>query len=252
MARTLKDYESFMLSILASIADKVDIHTEQTWEEIVRNPRMIAILNHGAPLSWIPSTALLATEVSKHGGSDRVPRGIVDRWFYTNPITKPLAEYISQSDKPLSFEEILQHFQAAQRTDLVIFPEGANTFFGNALEIQPFRSPKFVELSIRAQAPLLLAVHKGSEAWSRPVAVSTAMAQWILPFSKFFGEKLLEKGEVQLPWLDKIDCLKMHVELYMPALYESDLPKQAEERKQVLEEEAEKIRQHMSDILQNL
>lgn len=74
---------------------------------MVKHPRTIVILNHATPLSWIPAISFLTQKVVAAGGGDRKPLGVADKWLFSNPFTKPLAEYLTQSDRHLSFEKLM-------------------------------------------------------------------------------------------------------------------------------------------------
>lgn len=252
-AKTVKDYSDFMQALLPSLAESTVFTAEPALSDILRNPRMVVVINHATPLSWIPAMALLATEYAKAGGGDRVPRGIADKWFYSNPLTKILAEYITQSPEPQNFDQVVETFIHSEKTDLVIMPEGANTFFGRVDKVQEFRSPRFVEIAIKAKAPILIVAHKGSESWSLPLELPKSIGAAILPFSKFFGEKLMGAEGFNLPLIPhKMVKFSMTCRLYAPALYESDLSENPIERKSQLASEAEQIRLLMSDMQESL
>ncbi|MFN7454895.1 MAG: hypothetical protein ACK5RO_09580 [Pseudobdellovibrionaceae bacterium] len=251
--RSLGDYNPFLKALFDSIVEKSSFQPEIPLQQILQNPKLLVLVNHSTPLSWIPSVALLCNKVVGSGGGHRKPRGIADRWFYSNPFTTVLAEYLTQSSKPETFEEIVSHFSEAKDTDLVIFPEGANTFFGELSEIQPFRSSKFIEISIRTQAPMLLVVHKGSENWSVPLAVPSAWAMYLGAFAPFFAKQIESGKSLNFPFpVQKIQDFKMSVRLYTPALYESDLSENSFERKNQLETEAEQVREIMQEMLNHL
>lgn len=251
--RTLSGYVEFLNAVLLSVTEKTEFHSRPALTEIVRNPRMVVILNHATPLSWIPAIGLLTNEVVKAGGGDRTPIGIADKWLFSNPFTLPLAQYLTQSDRHLSFDELIEKFQNSEKTDLALMPEGANTFFGNVHEVQKFRSPKFIEIAIRANAPIFIVVHKGSESWSLPIQFPLEIAKLILPYSKFFGEKLMNSEALNLPvFMQKIPRFAMSCELYHPTLKVEDLSDDSSERRQQLEEEGEKIRARMNELLLQL
>jgi hypothetical protein len=197
--------------------------------------------------------ALLALKVIDAGGGERRPRGVVDRWFYTNPFTKILAEYLSQSDHAQTFEELVESFGSSEKTDLVIFPEGAYTFFGGVHDVQKFRSNRFVEIAIRCEAPILIVAHKGSEGWSLPLQLPTEWGNFILPFSKFFGEKLLKAEPLNVPLMpQKMDLFSMSCELYWPSLKTADLAQEEDARRQQIEAEGQKIKTRMNEMLKSL
>lgn len=253
MAKTVKDYSDFMKALLPSLAENTHFTSEPPLEDILRNPRMVVVINHATPLSWIPSMALLATEYAKAGGGDRIPRGIADKWFYSNPFTKVIAEYITQSSEPQNFEQLVETFMTADKADLVIMPEGANAFFGRVDKVQEFRSARFVEIAIKAKAPILIVAHKGSESWSIPLELPKSVAEMVKPFSKFFGEKLEQMEGFNLPLIPKkMRKFSMACRLYAPALYESDLSPIDSEKRAQLEQEAELIRELMNDMIDSL
>ncbi|MFN7729575.1 MAG: hypothetical protein ACK5P7_10505 [Bdellovibrio sp.] len=251
--RTLQDYEPFLRALHNSISQDSQIETETPLAQIMQFPRLMVILNHATALSWIPAISLLAPEAASKGGGDRTPMGVVDKFFYSTPLTQFIAEYVTQSKEPLGFEQLLTHFQAEKRRDLVIFPEGARTFFGDLTQIQPFRSPRFVELAIRTQAPILLAIHRGSETWNLDVSLPREWGALLMPFSRFFGQGLLEAGALNLPVrLKKIPHFRMKLELYKPALNAEQLSDDETQRRLQLASEAQKIRSRMQAMYDSL
>lgn len=251
--RRLNEYEPFLKALSQTICEKAELSSDPPLAEILRNPKLIVTLNHATALSWIPAISLLTTQVVEAGGCERLSLGVMDKFLHANPLTRPLAEYITQSREGRSFDELLADVQKRDQVDLVIFPEGARTFFGSLDEIQEFRSSRFLELSIRAQAPLLLAVHRGSEHWNLGVPIPREWGSFLLPFSSFFGEGLLKSGLLNLPFrLQKIPRFAMRLHLYSPTLYESDLAENPAERKAQLQEEGDKVRALMQEIWDGL
>lgn len=252
--RTLIDYQEFLQALIKSLADRVDFKSSPELTEIIKNnTRLVAVANHSTPLSWAPAMALLALKVIEAGGGDRRPQGVVDRWFYSNPFTKVIAEYLSQSDHPLSFDELVEKFSNSEKTDLVIFPEGAYTFFGGVHDVQKFRSSKFVEIAIRCDAPILIVAHKGSESWSLPLQLPTEWGSFILPFSKFFGDKILKSEPLNIPMVpQKMERFAMACELYQPTLKMADLSEDSEVRKAQIEAEGQLIKDRLNQILKTL
>jgi hypothetical protein len=253
MMRTLQEYLPWMDAILKTVADKYEIQSEIPMADILRNPRLLLIVNHSTPLSWIPAMSLLATEFGKNGGADRTPLGVADKWFYSNPLTAGIAEYITQSPTPQKFEDLLEKFKNSEITDIVIFPEGAHTFFGDPSDISEFRSVKFIEIAIRSGAPILLAVHKGSENWSIPLQLPKEWGALLAPYSKFFSAGLLLGKVFNFPLpTQKIPNFKMRLKLYVPALYESDLSADPASLSSQLEQESENVRQIMRDMFESI
>lgn len=251
--RTLSDYKEFLDALLKALAHETHFESTPVLSNIIQNPRLLVIINHSTPLSWIPAMSLLALKVIEAGGHDRTPRGVVDRWFYTNPITKILAEYLSQSDRPLNFEELVEHFKNADKTDLVIFPEGAYTFFGGVHEVQRFRSDRFVEIALKCDAPILIVTHKGSESWSLPLILPHDWGNFILPFSEFFGKKILASEPLNVPLFpQKMNLFSMKCELYQPQLRLEDLSENLEIRRKQIESESLRIKEKMNSLLETI
>ncbi|CAN5543342.1 hypothetical protein BH10BDE1_BH10BDE1_36570 [soil metagenome] len=182
------------------------------------NPRLIVVFSHSAPLSWIPAPCLLTAHVVARGGGRRRPIAVMDRFFYSVPGLRAVAKYVAQSDRPLSFKELVQHFEKMKTADLVVFPEGSNCFFGDPAELQPFRSHRFVEIGIRTKSPLLLCVHRGSEKWGKSWKLPMALAASV---GSLFGtngsSRLASTRRLTIPmWPAKMDRFSMLCELYQP------------------------------------
>lgn len=251
--KPLNSYAALFKALYLSICEKAELHSEIPLERILKNPKLIVAINHATPLSWIPAVTFLTTKAVEAGGGDKVTFGVIDRVFFSNPLTKPIAEYITQSDHPRGFNELKGHFESLDRANLVVFPEGARTFFGDLSQIQEFRSPRFIELSIRTQTPILLAVHKGSENWNLPLQLPREWGAFLMPFAPFFGKNILNFGALNIPLrLHKIPRFSMQLHLYMPSLYESDLAENEHERRHQLNEEGEKIRALMQEMWEKL
>jgi hypothetical protein len=178
------------------------------------NPRLIVVFSHSAPLSWIPAPCLLTSHVVARGGGRRLPIAVMDRFFYSMPGLREVAKYVAQSDRPLSFKELVSHFEHLKTADLVVFPEGSNCFFGEPSELQPFRSSRFVEMSIRTRAPLLLCVHRGSEKWGKSIRLPSLLAGAV---GGWLGSRFTSTGKLTMPlWPAKMDRFSMLCELYQP------------------------------------
>jgi hypothetical protein len=242
-----------MTAITDSFAEEFHFECDPKLEDVLRNPRMITVISHAAPLSWIPVIGFLGREFINHGGGDRVPTGVTDRWFYSNRITQKIAAFITQSETALSFEELVEKFQRQEKQDLFLMPEGANAFFGNVDEIRDFRSVRFIELAIRTGSPLFLVVHKGSENWSKSIPVPAVIGSLLTPFTKFFGQKLVQEQSINM-FLPprKMKKYSMKCSLYLPQLYESDLAGNEIERHSQLEAEAARVKELMSEMLHQL
>lgn len=188
------------------------------------------------------------------GGGARSPIAVMDRFFYSVPGLKQIAEYITQSSKPLEFDELVEHFERLVAADLVVFPEGSNCFFGDAQELQPFRSSRFVEIAILTATPLLLCVHRGSENWGRSFSID---ASWLdrvpLPAVArgFLETRLKENGILTVPSFPApMPLFQMNCELYYPE--RKHLSEDRETRRQQVLEESQLIHEKMAALLHEI
>ena len=256
--RRLSEYEPILSQLLTMMAKDTSFEAVPSLNDVFsRHPRVIVVLNHSTPLSWLPSVALLAIHACARGCGDRVPMGVMDRFFFQIPFLREVAQLITQVERPLSFRELCERFEDKGDIDLVLFPEGSNCFFGHPEEIQEFRSPKFVELAVRTGAPILIGVHTGSEAWARALPVPDEFMQHLKLLPRFafdFLEKRVRKsGLFVLPLLPvPMEKFSMRTELYRPRLKFEDLASDAIERAGQIRVEAERIRARMREMLLEL
>lgn len=247
--RKLSDYEIVASKVLSWVAKDTRFKSRPSLDRIFsEHPRLVVVFSHSSPLSWIPAPCLLTAHAAARGGGYRRPIAVMDRFFYSVPILKQLATYISQSSKPLSFRELIRHFENLKTADLVVFPEGSNCFFGEPSELQPFRSLRFIEIAVRTKTPMLLCVHRGSEEWGHTVSVPEAVLSL---GAKFLSGRLFSSGRITVPLLLKpMPHFQMLCELYQPEL--QILPEDPEMAKVALQKECELIQAKMKAMLQEV
>lgn len=252
--KKLADYESVLRQVRRLIAETTVFHSEPPLGEIFsRHSRVIVALSHGAPLGWLPSIAVLGLEALASGGEARRPLGVMDNFFFHVPMVRDLAHWITQAERPLSYQDISERFRREEGCDLVLFPEGSNCFFGPPEEIQDFRSPRFIELALETRAPILIGVHCGSENWSMTLPVPEAVVSKIslLPevVASFLEKRLRQTGLFTLPLLPRpMDQFRLRCELYEPQLAYEELSLDPEERRAQLRSEGEVVRRRMSEM----
>jgi hypothetical protein len=93
--RHLGEYEPFLRAIFKSICEKSEFRSDQPLEEIFKNPKLIVTLNHATSISWVPSISFLTMKAVQAGGADRLAIGVMDKFLFSNPLTLPIAEYIT-------------------------------------------------------------------------------------------------------------------------------------------------------------
>lgn len=252
--RKLIEFEPYLTTLLSLVAPNTTLTSQPPLSEIFeKNKKLVVVINHAAPLSWVPAVSLLTKEACKSGGGDRLPRGIIDQFFYQFKPLRPVAKYVTQSDEYLNFDQLIEHFHKAEQADLVIFPEGSNCFFGPSDEIQKFRSPRFIEIAVRAEVPVLVVTHAGSEIWGQVFKFPPTFSA-IIPFLPPWAQKgIASQGLVTMPTFPvPLDDFRMDCELYIPKLKESDLSEDKHERRAQLEKEAEHVRTIMQTSLATL
>ena len=252
--RSLGEYEPYLTTLLTLMAPQTTHTSETPLKEILDNEnKLVVAFNHAAPLSWVPAAALMCREVVRMGAGHRVPRGIIDQFFFQFAPLKPIAKYISQSEEHLNFDQLVEHFENAEQADLIVFPEGSNCFFGRPDEIQKFRSPRFIEIAVRTKVPILICVHTGSEIWGQPFKFPPTFSA-IIPFLPPWAQKgIANSGMVTMPTFPvPLEDFRMHCELYRPKLKEENLSDDKHERRAQLHEEAEHVRSIMMVTLASL
>lgn len=251
----MKDFAPLLRAILESIADKTTFQSEPSLSRILQeHPRLVVVFNHATPLSWLPAISLLTQETVQCGGESRVPRGIVDHFFYKFPVLRSVGEFISQSDRPLRFDQLVRSFEEGEATDLVVFPEGSNSFLEDVDSIQQFRSSRFMELAIKTGTPILLVVHKGSERWSRPADLPTLLKTAMMLVPSSFVQRMALGGKINFPWpFEKISDFRMRSELWTNHLAFRKVPHHEDpSAKEKVEEHSEALRSRMEEIYAGL
>jgi hypothetical protein len=256
--RRLKDFEPITSQVMQVIAKDTSFSCRPSLGEIFQtHDKVIFAISHSTPLSWLPAMCLLTAHACARGGGARKPLGIMDRFFFTVPGLRYLAQQITQADGPMSFAEIADSFKHGDGNDLVIFPEGSNCFFGHPEDIQEFRSPRFMELAIRSGAPIVIAVHRGSEGWAKAVPLDESTLDKIdfLPkiAADFLQNRLRKTGLLTFPlWPKPMEKFAMLCELYHPKLKVEDLKSDPQEQVLQIREEAELVRMRMRELLTEL
>jgi len=202
-------------------------------------------MNHGPMAGPVAGSIAMMDQYSKNGGSQRVPMIIAWRGFYHIPVVKHLIRYMSQVKMPFNLDGFVKQMAEKGVTDLFVMPEGENCTYGNGLDIEPFLSPRFIEMALKTGTPILIAVHTGSEQWSNIVPVS----QKLNPLLKFLPKKsyqrIKETGKINIApmRLTSISDLQVSFRLYQPEMTLSDLEK--ENKWELLQNESDKVRDMM-------
>lgn len=211
--RRIVDFSPVLASVLRTFVDRVTITNEpRALEDLLEeHPRALFVLNHGPAHMPIVPVAALGRALVEHGGGSRRCIGITFRGLYLVPGIRELARYLTQVEEPPSVDELIERSTREDFDDVLIMPEGHNCVFGDPGSIQPFTSPRFVELALRMGAPIVLAVHSGLEETAIEVA---APEEWLkspllsmLPYG--IGDSLARMGTIALPTSAHLPELRM-------------------------------------------
>mgnify|MGYP000267550849 CR=1 FL=1 len=218
-----------------------------------KHPKLVVALNHGPMAGALAGLVGIADMLQKHGGSSRTPFGITWRTFYQLPVSKQIFTYLTQVDRGLSFDDASSLLSDSGFTDCFIMPEGELCNFGNGLDIQPFLSPRFIELAIQNDIPILVVTHQGSEKWAWPMTIKDqykSLFSWLPQNMKAVFDKS-SIISIPKPFKQKLN-LTISFYLYQPKLTKADLKKDKEARLEQLTAESNHVRERMQRMVMQL
>lgn len=258
LVRKLVDFAPVVEAILRTSVDRVVVVSGRPALEDVlgRERRVVFALNHGPPHLPVVPVAALQRTVLECGGGDLRAVGIMFRGLYLVPALARLVRFLTQTDAPPSFRDLLDGLTSGAFDGVVVMPEGANCFFGAPCALQPFASPRFVELAARVDAPIVLAVHRGLEGHARelglPRAVQESELLRRLPYG--LGRALARTGRITLPSsLERLPELRMAVDVHRPSSTSADLEAMSEAAaREWVEREAAVVHEKMVALHQSL
>lgn len=249
--KTIEYYDPACRMLAPLLFKKIDVRCEPPLAEVLaQEPKILWIATHGPTLGALAFGVSLTRLVNQAGGRHRMPLGITSRDLYQLPLLSDAAAYLTQMDEPMNTDEVVECLQRTPITDLAIMPEGDNCAFGDGLEIQPFRSPRFVEIAIRANVPMMLFAHRGTENWGRTTKISQPVIGLFKNLSSYLHSQLQEHGQMSLPKFPRqLKVFHVGMELYRPALQVEDLATDKETRTAQLWVEADAIKARMQAMV---
>ncbi|TDT44356.1 hypothetical protein DES49_0458 [Halospina denitrificans] len=185
-----------------------------------KHPKLLVIMNHGPMLGPAPALAALVRVMAHNGGGQRVPFGVAWRGFYQVPGLSQLASRFTQASGDLGVDEVVERLTSGPFNDCGLMPEGELCNAGNGVDVQPFRSHRFVEVAVRAGIPILLLAHTGTERLGQPVHVPSAAGALVGRLPEHMRRAISQSGVVSVPWLigGRIPRLGLSCELLEPEL----------------------------------
>ncbi|MCX7606551.1 MAG: hypothetical protein N2170_04710 [Bacteroidia bacterium] len=230
--------------------DEIIIRSTPPLREILlRYPKVVHAISHAGTLGWIPAILALLRVALLEGGQERKALGVFHRGLYKVALSRWILRTVFQSTSPPTFARVIEAFQNGPITDVALFPEGDNCILGDVYDIRPFRSPKFIELAVAAQAPILVTVHRGSEEWGKDVYVPSWMLRWVRELQPSYVRPLMKNPILNLPVrLGRIAKFSLRSSLYIPRLSYDQLSSKPRERWFQLQEEAHRIKKLMEAL----
>ncbi|CAA0104704.1 Uncharacterised protein [BD1-7 clade bacterium] len=219
-----------------------------------KHPKLVWTVSHGPGFAPAFINTALQEVLLKNGGAERRQLMIAWKHFYKIPLLKQLIQHFSQLEQPLHGDEIIQKFSSENYNDFIVYPEGENSIYGDGTKIEEFVSPRFLEVAIAAEAPVLIAAHYGSQKSASKITLSEKQVRWIKKLSPKAIQKLAKPGDVYLPGFQysKTPEFKVIFKLYKPKLTLTSLPAEPADRQRALAKEAEKIRKIMQGLLNEI
>jgi hypothetical protein len=243
----------FLRRIESLFAEEVKVtSTPLIADFFAENPRSIVVCQHGRLMAWILFGSSAALYCHDNGGADRIPFAVSHRVFDNFPPARRLLDHILPNAGSLGVEELVSAFTAGYFSELVLSPEGDNCNFGDGMTITDFRSPRFIELAIRADAPLILMTHTGTENWGQRINVPQRVRPLckLLPYSLY--DRIEEHGHIIFPLIRRASQVKIHLQSYSLELQREELSTDPAQRQEQLWQEAHRVRRAMQTQLDTM
>lgn len=253
--KKIKDYTLLSGFLTRNLTRRITFANQasEMREILKQHPKLLVAMNHGPMLGPAAAIIALAALYNESGGKNRKPLAIMWRLFYKIPVWKYVIQYLTQVDHGMGFDECVEKMSNEEFTDLLVMPEGENCNFGNGIDIEPFLSPRFIEIALRLNIPILVLVHHGSEQWAETISVSRGLKNILRILPKKDFARIEQTRRLSIPKTTRqIDELKVTYQLYEPSISLADLPDEPKQRREVLQKEAEKVRKIMQAMADKL
>lgn len=232
------------------------------WEELFKTEkRALFVANHGpilGPLVWVMAVYPRIVDL---GYGHLTYSAIAHPIIRNVPIFARMVGFEKRQGERLRTADYIELFKEGRLNILSVAPEGEYSLYGNGVDIQPFRSARSLEIALRADCHIILAVGKGFEQWQRNVSIEESWRKGLVkriaagvPFLDKLDEEALEEAK-QLSvsgFFGRIRDFYVASELYEPELTAETLADDRETRDEQLRVEAERMRLQMVRMLEEL
>ncbi len=254
--KTIEEFSLTTMLLKQLYIGKVELgdKSQELYRILKKHPKLLVAQNHGSSVGAFAGLVALTDMYHRSGGSDRKMFGVTWRTFYQLPVLRQVFSYLTQVDEAVSFDTAYELLTGSDFSDCCIMPEGELCNFGNGRDVQPFLSPRFIELAIKAKVPVLVVSHLGSENWSWAVEVDKKYQDLLRWLPHNMKKAFKDSGLINIPkpYRKKLDKLYISFYLYQPRLTEWDLSEDSEERQQQLWSEANWVRKKMQMMIAQL
>lgn len=232
------------------------------WEDtFAREPRALFVASHGPLLGPIAWAAALFPRIVDLGFGHLQFSAIAHPVIRNVPIFARMVGFERRGNARLRAADYVELFESGQLNILSVAPEGEYCLYGNGVDIQPFRSPRSLEIALLAKCRVVLAVARGLEHWHRSLSIESRLRKRVVgqvmrrvPFvDRLHEEALEEANHLSISGVyGRIPDLYVATELYEPELRVTDLAQDRASRDEQLRVEGERMRRQMMRMVDSL
>lgn len=256
------EYDTLVRACRRLLIKNVHFRDGLPWKEYFETySKALIVVNHGpiiGPLAWVSA---LFPRIVDLGYGHFTYSAIAHPIIRNIPIFARMVGYEKRGGKRLRTADFIELFDSGRLNILSVAPEGEYSLYGNGVDIQPFRSYRSLEIALKADCRIVLAVAKGLEHWQRNVSIESGWRKRLvkalamrIPFLDKMDEQALDEAR-QLSisgMFGRIPDITVCSELYVPELTKEDLAQDRESRDEQLRIEGERMRREMIRMLEEL
>lgn len=255
-------YDRFLRACQRLFIRKVHFIDGFPWKEYFETEqRALIVANHGpiiGPFVWVIA---LFPRIVDLGYGHFTYSAIAHPIIRNIPIFARIVGFERKEGKRLRTADYISLFEEGRLNILSVAPEGEYSLYGNGVDIQPFRSPRSLEIALEADCRIILVVGKGFERWQRSVAIDTSWRKRLvkrlalkIPFLEGLDENALETAaQLSVSGIfGRIPDFYVASEVYEPELTGAMLARDRAARDEQLWVEADRMRLQMERMLAGL
>lgn len=258
----LDQFDKYVRPLQRLFIRRVHFIDGMPWQDLLtKENKGLIVLNHGpiiGPFVWI--IAVLPRIVDMGYGHLKYS-AIAHPIIRNVPFFAKMVGFEKRGGKRLGVDDYVRLFDNDELNLVSVTPEGEFSLYGNGVDMQPFRSPRGLEIALRARTRIILMVGKGFESWQTNVPIDKPwqkrMVRWFarrIPFLDRLDEEALGQAtKLSISRIfGRIPDFYVSSEMYEPELKLEDLSEDRETSRKQLWEEAERMRQRMIAMLDEM